>query len=86
MNPLVNPLTDSQLNFVVCFFCPHQSEQVCHFSSLSRFCQGCKTISRRAARWLIVLRPKQIPESEPKWQTCYILQRIKTLIVSYRVK
>ena len=28
----------------------------------------CKTISRRAARRLIVLHPKQNIESEPKWQ------------------
>src|ERR1700721_2907226 len=45
-------------------------EQVCHFSSLSIFCLGCKTISRRAARRLIVLHPKQNIESELKWQTC----------------
>ena len=40
------------------------------FSSLSIFCLGCKTISRRAARRLIVLRPKQNMESGLKWQTC----------------
>ena len=45
----------------------------CRFSSLSIFCLECKTISRRAARWLIVLHPKQNIESELKWQTCYIL-------------
>jgi hypothetical protein len=46
-------------------------KQVCHFSSLSIFCLGCKTISRRAARRLIVLHPKQKIESELKWQTCF---------------
>jgi hypothetical protein len=45
-------------------------KQVCQFSSLSIFCLGCKTISRRAARRLIVLDPKQNIESELKWQTC----------------
>jgi len=31
---------------------------------------GCKTISRRTARRLIVLHRKQNLESELKWQTC----------------
>jgi len=44
-----------------------KTEQVCHFSSLSRFCLGLKTISRRAARQLIVLRPKENIESEKKF-------------------
>jgi hypothetical protein len=35
------------------------------------FCLGCKTISRRAARRLIVLHPKQNTESELKWRTCF---------------
>jgi hypothetical protein len=48
-------------------------KQVYHFGSLSIFCLGCKTISRRAARRLIVLHPKQNIESEQKWQTCLIL-------------
>jgi len=43
-------------------------EQVCHFSSLSTFCLGCKTISRRAARRPIAPHPKQNTESEQKWQ------------------
>jgi hypothetical protein len=41
-----------------------------HFSSLSIFCLGCKTISRRAARRLIVLHPKHNLEGELKWQAC----------------
>src|ERR1700731_4101562 len=45
-------------------------KQVCHFSSLSILCLGCKTIRRRAARRLIVLHPTQIIESDIKWQTC----------------
>ena len=49
----------------------HKIKQVCHFSSLSMFCLGCKTISRRAARRLIVLHPKQNIESQLKWQTCF---------------
>jgi len=48
-------------------------EQVCHFGSLSIFCLGCKTISRRAARRLIVWHPKQNIENELNWQTCLIL-------------
>jgi len=47
----------------------HKIEQVCHFSSLYVFCLGCKTISRRAARPLIVLYPEQNIYSEQKWQT-----------------
>ena len=43
-------------------------KQVCHFSSLSVFCLGCKTISRRTARRLIVLHPKQNIESELKYK------------------
>jgi len=46
-------------------------KQVCRFSSLSISCSGCKTNSRRAARRLIVLHPKQNIESEQKWQTCF---------------
>jgi hypothetical protein len=33
-------------------------KQVCYFSSLSIFCLGSKTISRRAASRMIVLHPK----------------------------
>jgi len=62
----INPFPDEQLNL-------DGPKQVCHFSSLSMFCLGCKTISRRAARWLIVLHRKQNIESELKWQTCLIL-------------
>jgi hypothetical protein len=43
--------------------------EVCHSSSLSIFSLGHKTISRRAARRLIVLHPKQNIKSELKWQT-----------------
>ena len=42
----------------------HKIWQVCHFSSLSILCLGCTKISRRAARRLIVLHPKQNIESE----------------------
>jgi len=61
----VDPFTDKRLNL-------HSMvpKQVCYFSSLSVFCLGRKTISRQAARRLIVLHPKQDIESELKWQTC----------------
>ena len=62
---LVNPFTDKQLNLLGIV-----PKQVWNFSSLSIFCLGCKTISRRAACRLIVLYPKQNVESELKWQTC----------------
>ena len=39
-------------------------KQVCHFSSLSIFAEDAKAISRRAARRLIALYPKQNVESE----------------------
>src|ERR1700690_292009 len=55
----------------------HKIYQNCHFGSFSIFCLACKTISRRAARRLIVLHPKQNIESEPKRQSCSILWRIK---------
>jgi hypothetical protein len=45
-------------------FMRHKIKQICHFSSFSIFCVGCKTISRRAARRLIVLHRKQNIESE----------------------
>jgi len=45
-------------------------KQFGHFTSLSTFCLGCKTISLRAARRLIVLHPKQNIQSGLKWQTC----------------
>jgi hypothetical protein len=48
----------------------HKIYQICHFSSLSRICLGCKTISRRAAHRLNVLHSKQNLEIELKWQTC----------------
>jgi len=47
-------------------------KQVCNFSSLSIYCLGCKTISRQAARRLIILHPKQNTETELKWNTCWI--------------
>jgi len=62
---MFNPFPDEQLNFLGIL-----PEQVCHFSSLSIFCLGCKTSIRRGARRLIVLHPKQNIESELKWQTC----------------
>jgi len=34
-------------------------KRVCHFRSRSIFCLGCRTISRRAARRLIVWHPEQ---------------------------
>jgi hypothetical protein len=64
----IYPFPDEQLNLLGII-----SKQACNFSSLSIFCLGCKTISRRAARRLIVLHPKQNIESELKWQTCSIL-------------
>jgi len=45
-------------------------KQVCRFGSFSIFCLGCSTISRRAARQLIVWHPKQNREGELKRQTC----------------
>jgi hypothetical protein len=61
-------------------------KQVGYFGSLSTFCLGCKTITRRAARRLIILHPKQ--ESELKWQPvgfsgaqsrCLSVKRLKML-------
>jgi len=60
-----NPFTDEQLNFL----CTGPL-QIYHFSSLSIFCLGCKTISRRAALWLIALHTIQNIQSELKRQTC----------------
>jgi hypothetical protein len=71
------PTRDRQLTVVrVCWFNPFPDkqpnvvgvvpEQICHFSSLDIFCLGCKTISRRSARELIVLHPKQNISSERK--------------------
>ncbi len=48
-----NPFRDGQL--IVDGHCAKTS---LHFDSLSIFCLGCKTISGRAARRLIVLHPK----------------------------
>jgi len=42
-----NPLPDEQLNLLVTV-----SKQVCHFSSLSLFCVGCKTKYRKLAKTL----------------------------------
>src|SRR6202021_2377320 len=78
MRKTVNPFPDEQLNLLGIV-----PKQVCHFSSLSIFCFGCKTIRRRAAlpliacversraRRLIALHPEQNIESELKWQTCF---------------
>jgi hypothetical protein len=57
----INPFHDEQLTLLGTV-----PKQVCHFRSLSLslFCLGCKTISRRAARRLIVLHPKQNIESD----------------------
>jgi hypothetical protein len=60
-----NPFSDKQLTLLGIV-----PQQACHFSSLSIFCLGCKTIRRRAARRLIVLHPKQNIESDLKLQTC----------------
>jgi len=72
----LNPCTDEQLNLLGTV-----PEQVCNFSPLPIFCLGCKTISRRAARWLIGLHPKHNVESEKKL-TCKPLWRTKLLFVS----
>ena len=61
-----NPFTGKQLNLVVTV-----QKQVSHLSSFHIFCLGCITISRRAARRLMVLHPKQNIESDLKWQTCF---------------
>ena len=61
----LNLFPDEQL-----FLDGRRAKTSCHFSSLSIFCLGRKTITRRAARRLIVLHPKQNIESELKWQTC----------------
>ena len=60
---IFDPFPDEQLNLLGTV-----PEQINHFSSLSVFCLGCKTISRQAARRLIVLHPKQNIQSELKWQ------------------
>jgi len=46
-----NPLPDDQHFNAVAFGCilMQKIEQACHFSSVSRFCLGCKTINRREA-------------------------------------
>jgi len=61
----INPFPDKQLNL-------HGTvpEQVSHFSSLSIFYFGCKTISRLAACRLIILHHEQNIKSELIWQTC----------------
>jgi len=59
-----NPFTDKQLNLL-----GNVPKQACHFGSVFVFCLGCKTVSRRAARLLIVLHPEQNMESELEWQT-----------------
>jgi len=61
-----NPLPDEQLTLLGTV-----PKQVCHFRSLSIFCLGYKTISRRPARRLIFLHLKQNIESDLKWQTCF---------------
>jgi hypothetical protein len=61
---LVGALTLSLTNSYI--FASHRAKQVCHFSSLSIFCLGSKTISRRAARRLMVLHPKQTIEKTEK--------------------
>jgi len=47
------------LSLTSIYICSALPKQVCHFSSLHIFCLRCKMISRRAARRLIVLHPKQ---------------------------
>jgi len=75
-----NPSPDKQITLLGIV-----PKQVCHFRSLSVFCLGCRAISWRAARLLIVLHPEQNTESGLKLQTCYILWHMKQLIVSERV-
>jgi len=60
-----NPFTDKQLTL----FCT-VPKLIYRFRLLSVFCLRCGTISRRAARRLIVLHPSKSMESELKWQTC----------------
>jgi hypothetical protein len=48
----IGPFTEKQLNLLGIV-----PKQVCYFSSLDKFCLGCRTIRQRAARWLIVLHP-----------------------------
>jgi len=62
-----NAFPDEQLNLFGIV-----RKQVGNFSSLNIFCLGCNTISRRAARRLIVLHPERNIESEQKWQTYLI--------------
>jgi len=50
-----DPFTDEQLNLLGTV-----PKRDCHFSSLYTFSLGCQTISRRAARRLIVLHHKQL--------------------------
>jgi len=57
---LTNELIDLTLSLTNSKICGIVPKQICHFSQLSIFCLGCKTISRRAARRrLLVLHPNQ---------------------------
>jgi len=56
---LFNPVSDKQH-----FNEPQNITSFCHFSSLSIYCFGCRTINRRAARRLIVVHPKKYIKSE----------------------
>jgi len=53
--------------------CWHQEKKFEILHSFSTSSLGRKTIRLRAARLLIVLRPKLNVESEHKWQNCYLV-------------
>jgi len=61
----LNPLTDDQRSDTL-----QNITSLPFYFAFYIFFLGHKTINRRAARWLIVLHPKQNLESELKWQTC----------------
>jgi len=63
-----NPFPDKQLSLLGTVPKP-----VFFFNSLSTFCLRCEMISRRAARRLVDLHPKQSIEGELKRYTCCIL-------------
>jgi len=74
-------LTDDQLCFLGTV-----PKQVFRLSSLYIFCLVFKTLSRRAALWLMVLHPKQNLERELQWKICSILWRIKKCLSELKVK
>jgi hypothetical protein len=65
---MINLFPDKQLNLL----CMEQ-KQVFNFCSIFIHCLGCKTLSQRAARRLIVLHPKHNIVSQLRWHECLLL-------------